>query len=318
MLYVKSLKNKVNFFSSFQKAKNNNVYVGYLGRNNYGDDLLFDIHEKINADRYLACLDTFKFQQSSPLNNLVLGGGTIINGEIYLNALKKFGKSPSYTFCSGVIGDKLSTEWVKTLENTNVYTRSEESAKKCIKSGVDAQALVDPGAFTSLLYPVKNQKAQDQVTVTVCPHGKHSSFQYYQNLIQSIQKISNSSVILFAASFEDLPLCNKLSQTANCKVVAGWKDIGLSNQIIGTSNLVISTRLHPSVVAASYGVPFFMISYEKKQQEFLNSIGADNKLYNEKDDITGLLEKSIGDNTLIAGMSEWQKKYPDFLTKFSK
>jgi len=315
MIYAKSLLNKVKFIKDYSQTKN--IYVGYLGRSNYGDDLLFDIHKKINKSEYVPCLDTFGFQKIEKINDVVLGGGTIINGDIYLKALKRINKRPRYTFCSGVIDKPISKEWSTILEGTSIYTRSEESALRLSKEGLNATSWVDPGIYTSLLYPSSSlTNSCKALTFLVCPHGKYSNIDAFEAILKNCLSFPNSKVLLFASSFEDYSFCSKISKSYDCQIIKGWVDIERSNQIISASDLVISTRLHPSVVAASYGIPFIMIAYEKKQYEFINSIGAEDFIFDEKSILLNSLENFIAGKKILPGVKQWHHGLDDFIRVF--
>jgi hypothetical protein len=317
MLHLKVIKNKISFYKDSSKSKCLSVYVGYLGRNNFGDDLLYEVHQKINNSAFVPCLDIFNIQKTSNVDKVVLGGGTIINGDIYLRVIKKLAVRPSYTFCSGVIEGKVSKEWVNMLKDTAVYTRSIESASKLEKSGVNAIPFVDPGVFASILYPPDVKvKPNSGLYFTLCPHGKSSSLINYRKIIEACKRFQNSKITLFASSFEDLSFCLSLAKYCECTIFRGWEDIELANSIISRSNLVVATRLHPSVVASSYGVPFIMLSYEGKQKEFVNSIGADGRLFDEGLDISSHIECLIGTEGKLKGIKQWHAKYSDFIDLF--
>lgn len=318
MLYLKALINKLAFLKSSLFNNERKYYLGYVGRKNYGDDLLFEIFQLINNREYIPVLDIFFFQKKIKANDLVLGGGTIINGPIYLKSIQRFNVRPKLTFCSGVIPGEITNEWVASLRATNVYTRSKESTEMCIKSGVSAKSYVDPGIYTSILYPESNfsQKESTKVTYLLCPHGKYSSMNFFIELIESILSDKRKSVTLFASSFEDLKVCTSLSSLFNLNVIKGWLDITESNKAICHADLVISTRLHPSVVAASYGTPFFMISYEEKQKEFLGSIGCSDRLFIESDELINALCMKNVKRGITSGVEYWHKRYPDFIKIF--
>ncbi|BDF95564.1 polysaccharide pyruvyl transferase family protein [Pseudoalteromonas sp. KAN5] len=318
MLYLKALINKLAFLKSSLFNNDRKYYIGYVGRKNYGDDLLFEIFQLINNSEYIPVLDIFSFQKKIKVNDLVLGGGTIINGPIYLKSINKFKVKPKLTFCSGVIPGEMSSEWVTCLEATNVYTRSKESAEMCVKSGVSAKSYVDPGVYTSILYPQSNfsQKYSIKESYLLCPHGKHSSMNFFIELIESILSDKKRNVTLFASSFEDLKICRSLSSLFNLNVIKGWLDITESNKAICQADFVISTRLHPSVVAASYGTPFLMISYEEKQKEFLGSIGCSDRLFIENDELINALYMNNIKRGITSGVEYWHKRYPDFINVF--
>ena len=67
MLYLKALINKLAFLKSSLFNSNRKYYLGYVGRKNYGDDLLFEIFQLINNNEYVPVLDIFFFQKKLKL-----------------------------------------------------------------------------------------------------------------------------------------------------------------------------------------------------------------------------------------------------------
>lgn len=289
-LGLQSWKNKIRFHSHYLCNANREIYLGYVGRYNFGDDLLFDIYSKVTDRNPVPALDLFE-SLSYPLKaNVVLGGGTIINGSIYLKTLEQLGKKPIHTFCSGVIGDRLSPEWCEMLSETKVFTRSEESALVCRKDGIDAKPIVDPGIYTSLLYKIDTNIRKPYAILA--PHGNYPKISIYESILNHARKNYNQThIVFFVSSPADKKLCKYLSSIyKNSSVFYKPNNLESSISLIANASYVISTRLHAAVVAASFGVPYKIVKYAEKQSEFTNSIGEKDVFMksNEISDITSL------------------------------
>ncbi len=309
-----TLSNKFNFFR-LATTQRRNIYVGYIGRKNFGDDLLFDIYKHVTEDDKAApILDAVKLPWKLR-GQVVLGGGTIIGGQIYLKTFEKLRRRPSIVFCAGVIPGALSKQWIDLLKNTKIYTRSIESKDRLLSYGLDAVALVDPAIFSSLIYPLSDQQPVGPV---FAPHGHHTNVSLYRNLIEKVPILERPNITLFASSIEDEKISQFLAKEYGTRYLSGWKKVENSVSIIGSASYVISTRLHPAIVAASYGVPVRMVSYDEKHTEFANSISARSALFDLKSLDNEVASFSDGKRSSYIGtVAEWHEGYDKFCETFS-
>ena len=77
-------------------------------------------------------------------------------------------------------------------------------------------------------------------------------------------------------------------------------------------DLFVSTRFHAMVLAMSFGIPVFPIAYDEKIKNFMEYIGANDKVINIKDidsvDPSNLEFAQIG---FLANKEEWPERLRD-------
>ncbi|WP_410498585.1 polysaccharide pyruvyl transferase family protein [Chitinibacter sp. S2-10] len=89
-------------------------------------------------------------------------------------------------------------------------------------------------------------------------------------------KLQGHDTFIFPLEYEkDAPFCRDLARQAGLDeriVIEEPEDIESAFNLIKQSSLVISLRLHGSIIAAAFGVPFIPIIYHHKTAEFVSAI----------------------------------------------
>lgn len=286
------------------KPDRGEAYIGYLGRGNFGDELLFEIYSKVSDKKVIPILDVLFFYKNFT-HDLVLGGGTIIGGDIYLSAMKAFARKPKKVFCSGVIPGIIDSEWKNFLNESLVYTRSEKSKQMLLDFGLKCESRVDPAIYTSKVFAAKHGNVNREYTL-IAPHYSGAHLDQIEFFILKRKPLAKS-IIWFSSSYTDIKLCKVLARKYGGRVLYGWKNIPKSLEYISSSKFVLSVRLHPSVCAASYKVPFVLLPYDQKHTEFLHSVGLENNLCRKTEDLEEkLIEHYDSNEILFSGKLENQ------------
>jgi Polysaccharide pyruvyl transferase len=294
------------------------IYVGYLGRWNFGDELLHDIYRRVSGHRTLPVLDHFSLQPQ--LNApCVLGGGTVIGGPIYLRAIQRLRLRPARVFCAGVIPGAIDSEWAKVLSGASVYTRSEESRERLAPLGINAMALVDPAVFASQIYSLVAWPAESRRSIIFAMHGSYAHADYYGAMIGRLNAGEKKNLVFFASSPADLTLCRAMRHRYGGKIMVGWRRLRAAVEAIAEARFVVSTRLHPAICAASAGTPFRMLAYERKHTEFAVSIDAETALADPSGDPIQIVEEMRQAKPgILPGVQQWQGRNDDFRDLFAR
>ena len=291
--FARRQSNKLAFLVRHLFIKDKIYYVGYNGRLNFGDDLLLDIFRRV-ADTNVIFITDVWFYPNLKNERVVLGGGTIIGGEMYARAIEETESDLCFSFWGGVIFTEYNPRWNSILRNLDVRSRSIQSSDYLISQGLVSSPGVDPAIYTSLIYGVNVERKR---SLLLAPHGGYDNFDFYVSAINYFKLVSPEiSVSIFSCSPEDDSVSEKLATLFRVAVICGYKSIQASVSSIASADYVISTRLHPLVVAASYEVNFLCISYSEKHLEFLATIDMADKLVgtsNFTDELYSLISSSF-------------------------
>ena len=317
--FVSALANKARLIAatSLGLTRSKVPYVGYVGRRNFGDDLLLDIFRRISGRSTLPVLDTAALQPALS-RSCVLGGGTVIGGPIYLDAIRRLNLSVESVFCAGVVDGDLDPSWVRVLADAAVFTRSAESRARLQALGVNARAMVDPAIFSQCVYDLPMRVKDDCGRVVLAVHGQHPFGHVYQRIVHAMTADERRSLVWMASSPSDVAVCRELGARFGGVVLRGWRDLSRTLLIIRDARFVVSTRLHPGICAASFGTPFRLLAYGGKHAEFAASIGVDAILRSDRDRLEEALSemRSTG-RRLLPGVVRWIERYDEFRLHFS-
>jgi polysaccharide pyruvyl transferase WcaK-like protein len=316
---ISALKNKTSLLVNSSYGSYDIVYVGYVGRNNFGDDLILDIYRKTTQKKVLPVLDQFRLQRK--LNSAAtLGGGTLIGGEIYLRAFKSLNLIPRQVFCAGVIPGKIDSGWVDLLsEKVATYTRSEESKYKLEKAGIQANAFVDPAVFCPLIYQIKNSEPSGCGKIVFAVHGKYHFIEHIEKIIKNLAPEDKSNILFFSSSPEDVGLAKILAKKYKALTLDGWANVEISLSLLANAKAVFSIRLHPGICAASYGTPVRIIPYDMKHEEFASSIDASGLLIRNSSELKVAVEDVYSESaspSMEKKVQLWHERFNEFKSIF--
>lgn len=289
-IWIKKIRSKLRFIDLWV-VSDPLLYLGYTDRSNFGDDLLLELYKSISENDVVSCVDIPAF--FIPKNaKLVLGGGTLINGDLYFRILSSSSNFVYLeSFFSGVIGSNVTPEWSRELAKFDrLQLRSVESAERVKKMGLKAECKVDPGMlvgwkqgciFGLKTFPKPLCKAHDLKKLIINMHFKGKLKKYFLENSWAYKRLrAEYQIAFFVASPEDLGCLDGISNWGD-EVIYGFSDIKSSLIELAAADVVISERLHAGVCAASFGARVYAYRYEEKCSEFFQSVKLENAIYSD-------------------------------------
>jgi hypothetical protein len=283
-------------------------YIGWLGYANLGDEAMYAAFRQMFPQfQFIITNDALPLElilhrhliKRRRLYDVVfLGGGTLINGRRYLEALKQeqvrhselivFGtgvRDPSFWqqhYPPEYAGDM--AEWVAVLERAAfVGVRGPQSAGILAAHGLaQVQVIGDPAL--SLCTPRPAVAPQSQ-TVAINLGCSGPMWGRQETLIDVIGRLSRHliesgwQVEFLPMHGSDLQLGRELMDRFDLPRLSLWSEFQAIDKTldrIRSYDLVIGQRLHAAVLACGLGVPAISLAYRPKCEDFMASIGRSN------------------------------------------
>lgn len=277
------------------------AYLGWLRRGNIGDESMYSaVRTAIDPKLTVRPVPLTSFgrvlAKNTNVDLLVIGGGTLLGrpewtarisaavSTLRPNRIVSFGTGvlplQSQTGESTMNSDE-SRQLSLLLETFDQITvRGPRSVESLHSIGIESQAIGDPALLHSLSAPSALQRRCDtRILVNFAntiDRVRDGSAQAVRSAVLDaclLLKKNGYSVEFFAMERADYNLMRQFSASAD--VVHPYT----SNQakvlnLIRDSALVISERLHGSILAASQMTPFLAIPYKEKVYDFAESIKA--------------------------------------------
>ena len=277
-------------------------YIGWVGHDNLGDEVMFEaIHQAISefplfnlfpepGERLLA---HFGLGGPAVFRAALLGGGTLINPlRLPLARLLKAQGLPIYTVGTGVgnpgfgishsDNDSLQ-EWADILSQSRfVSVRGPLSEELLRQAGIThAEVIGDPAlALTPDAAPVFRSKQRLILNLSHEDPGQRGAG--YERFFQAVGDLAKE----FAANGGEV-LGVALGKGDRQALEAFRRRTGLSTMriedhrrsgekflnTVSGSYAVVSVRLHAAVLASCVGVPSVLLAYRSKCQDFMSSMG---------------------------------------------
>lgn len=289
-------------------------YIGWLGHQNFGDEVLYVTFRKLFSNLqillYTDCKTLAPHRSLNPIelifyrtlikrqrfyDFIFLGGGTLINRQLYLDWFKHalerghqgivFGTGvcdPSFWAerCPDIDFTQMMADWVAVLQKAAyVGVRGPNSAKILESQGIQAKVIGDPAlsVYTPRSpYVPKNRR----IGINLGSHG----------FIWGNQEKINEVITQLAKYFlkkdwqvEFLPMHPidykiglNLIQSPELRKITIWQNFQAIDKTINrikSYHLFIGQRLHSVVVASGCGVPAIALEYQPKCSDFMESIG---------------------------------------------
>ena len=283
-------------------------YVGWLGYANLGDEAMYVGFQRMFPQfQFITTNDALPLElmlhrhliKRRRLYDVVfLGGGTLINGRRYLEALKReqvrhndlivFGtgvRDPAFWqqyYPQEYAGDM--AKWVAVLERAAfVGVRGPQSANILAAHGLtQVQVIGDPALSLCRPWPAD---APRNKTVAINLGCSGPMWGRQETLIEVVGRLSRQliesgwQVEFLPMHGSDLQLGRELIRTFNLPQLSLWSEfqnIDKTLDRIGSYDLVIGQRLHAAVLACGLGVPAISLAYRPKCDDFMESIGRQN------------------------------------------
>jgi len=264
------------------------VYYGFLGDNNYGDELVYHatkaLFEKdilLPVSRYMPILlRLFVSLNKSKISGIAVGGGTLVgrfNMAAFFEDLVISGKSV-YMHGTGVkevIGEQ--NAWSKVLSRGNfggvrgpMSVQNIAVIKKEMKIVGDAAfALFSDSTF-------KDRGDNKKVLINLGTHASYHGQEFFRKEFKEFITflIGDGYVVNYLPFHEiDLELGNELKKEfAEINILKQPDGFEACAELFADCTFAIGERLHFTVMAVMTKSPFISINYAKKHEDLLLSL----------------------------------------------
>lgn len=280
-------------------------YLGFVGQNNIGDDLLL---ESIQHLLQTAIVDSYKLYPKrhhpkiKDYDLFVCGGGTLLSAlqTEWMNCLWQVKESgvPLAIFGTGVQPGnhfkklKANEEGRKRLVEIINYAalvgvRGPDSKEELVKLGCEEkkiQIIGDP----ALGYPLKSKVDKNQflgqrgASVGICiGFSGYNTYASEDHIAETVTQFcrhllkTGYNVVFFPMRDEDIKLQQAVVRSLehdNVRAIDKVLSIPLAFNLIQEMDVLIAGKLHPGVMATVVGVPFVTYAYEPKCIDYAKSI----------------------------------------------
>jgi polysaccharide pyruvyl transferase WcaK-like protein len=292
------------------------MYIGWVGNNNLGDELLYKAHLELfpdhkffpYSDKHRAAIYKFARSIHKPFcRHAILGGGTLINDghDYWVRNTEFLLEQGTKLFCLGTgvenpdfigrnkITDNQLRRWVKALSKFEfIGVRGPQS--KAILDNAGLKNVVIVGDTALALTKEKKEPHVSNGVVGVCfgdvkgnpIWGKPD--RYRNELKKVIAQIINAGlkVRLLPIWDKDIPsnvsLMNDIDNS-KCTLVKAFDSYDEYAKNIGECDIFIGQKLHSTIIAYMSRVPAIMIEYRPKCRDFMASLGLEDYVIKTSD-----------------------------------
>ncbi len=277
------------------------MYVGLTGLCNLGDALMYPLSKKLFQPAqlfdYYPTGDTVRDSLTSAFDFGILGGGTLINGQVFGPCLQRildrdvpciaFGtgvKDPAF-WCDVSGYNQSLTEWADILNSfALIGVRGPQGAKALSRMGVKSPISVIGDPSLSLT-PLETHAPQPkrlginfgQAIGPVLGDAEEQVRDGLERCIGHLQK-SGWHITLFVVRPEDYSTCTSLlagsgSNVATCEVCTEYVHARRYIEAVAHCTVFVGYKLHATALAMVAGVPSVMVAYRPKCEDFMESLG---------------------------------------------
>jgi hypothetical protein len=277
-------------------------YIGLLGYNNLGDEVLYEAHQKLFPSHKLipyrkesVILERIaKFFHRPFCKHAILGGGTLINdGDIWLGKTEHLLEQGVRMFCIGTGAESpdfngeerskvILKRWLKALDKFEfVGVRGPRSKAILEKAGFKDAVVTGDTALALTEEKLKSGSSRGIVGLNYGDVAGNpmwgDSMQYRNELIKVIRAIisSGSKVILLPVWDKDLPSNRSLIEAVNhpnFTMVEAFDSYANFSRIVRQCDIFVGQKLHATILATMNRVPSIMIEYRPKCRDFMASL----------------------------------------------
>lgn len=291
-------------------TKNSIVYMGWLGYNNFGDDLLFESWRSALGDElaiqaplrnrdYIKQFPKFLKGRLSLLGRrriLLLGGGTVLGFKAWAEHVHLAQRvySPEQIILAGAGASAASDQFATAIQSLDwdrwasirnlrvVGVRGPITQAEVLRGGLKDEVRVvgDPALMYAPLEGLSWQGSCSMPnSIGICL-GSHTSTRYDPVVVaeavrEAAERYSLQPVV-FQLSDSDSTISTKLSGLlGGCRIVRYKGDVKTMMSQIASCRIFLSERLHGFVAGISLGVPSLALSYGSKCDDFIKSLSAE-------------------------------------------
>lgn len=287
--------NPLSIWQNFPNRKLPRIaYIGWLSNQNFGDDILAQIAKKqLNKYWIQSAYPHFRLEDSLAakiygkhnVDLIVIGGGTLIGGSYAERILELSEKDvPILTFGTGVIEEAdwknsfQKEQWREILLKASAVSVRGNISCSTLSTVLDFNSSHVVGDFALQAYYLqkpeentgaKNSKIKIGINLGSHKHKRNSSEQSAIDLAvsefmaQTSESVEFSEVSMHRIDEEKASFVFSLAgKNPVSKIRLNRKPSQMS--MLGDLDLVISQRLHGSILSHSYGVPAIGLEYAGK------------------------------------------------------
>ncbi len=315
------LKKIISEISEETRVKPRIGLTGSFGRGNYGDELYLENYKYWFgnfADLYLltslpseSYLQDFSNAYVDLMDAIVLGGGDLLVPHKYpidrdfVNPT--YLRKPLYVACIGVqrtsrdMDPKVLKIWQKFLRNDNIKTistrdsGSEKWIEENIKPNIEVSSYPDMACALPLPRTSKSEGAPILGIVT-----RHVADPKKYVLLEEIgRKLINEGwrvhhIIGGVGTHGKKDFENAKSVDIPGKEVIYSENLDDISKALGSCSLVLSFKLHTTIVSVMYGVPTVCVNPVVKAKAFMKSAGLEHLVFSATDQkLMDLIEKGV-------------------------
>jgi polysaccharide pyruvyl transferase WcaK-like protein len=277
-------------------------YMGWIGHNNLGDEILYDAHKVLFPDFAVVPFRDSKranetiAKRPGKLRAGILGGGTLINqSSLWLDQMATITARDLPLFCLGtgvmptdfrpIGGDTNFDRWVEVLNSFSfIGVRGPDSLKALKAAGVaKAQITGD----TALALAPTTYKPRPGKKVIGFNYGIVKENQlwgdadtYTDNVVKALQTLiaDGYEIHLLPVWDKDIASNKALLVRVNsqkCTMIECFDSLENYSAELEKCDVFIGQKLHATVMACMRRIPSLMIEYQPKCHDFMASIDMD-------------------------------------------
>ncbi len=259
-------------------------YVGWVGKDNLGDEAMLEA--------VAGLMDWGEVSVRGEAGDLLLlGGGTLINRNLYLEWLTER-DSPRIeraVFGTGVASPEFwdvtedTDRWLEWLDTCcYVGVRGPRSAQTLVDWGYRGHIEVCGDPALALTPPVSPIVDGSVIVAPAWTNGElwggsdMAVYQVLADLVADLIAEGRPVTLMSSHPTDDRPILlirDRLGPGPPVGYLAGYEDTGRTLEAIASSSVVVGERLHACVLAAAAGRPFVAVEYRPKLRDFASSIG---------------------------------------------
>lgn len=271
-------------------------YIGWIGHDNLGDEILFDAHRQLFPDWHWQ-----HFHPKHPLTEkpdiVFLGGGTLIGrANLAIDYLQNFIDSGIPVVCigTGVANPEfwstrnrefvdILPRWAKLLHGFKyVGVRGPLSQAILTQYGFSGSQVVGDTAV-ALAQDTYKPPSQDKTIGLNIGHASGNMWlddeeNWLAIITQTVQQLLNNGwkIKLLPVWPKDLAINQKLSSNVNspnCQLIEAYQDYHQYLREIESCQIFIGEKLHATIIATMNRIPSIMLEYRPKCRDYMMSIG---------------------------------------------
>lgn len=285
--------------------------MGWLGENNIGDEVLFELFVhmfyKYNTDKENIKIDAYSLkeknqQKMTDYDLVVLGGGSLLHLPYWLNlCLEAMNANiPVVSWGTGVDGyykkqhlhtikltESVYEKYKRVFEGFEYFSVRGPFTENAIRNGelnVVIEEIGDPAliygleCFDQALF--KQQKDKDILINWGTSYNQIFGFNELRvenELVKLAKKLISEgyTITIYPIWTEDIGPVKRLAQKINdphCHIIEEVYNAKELQQLIASSILTINMKLHANILSASANVPFISLAYRGKCFDFASTV----------------------------------------------